>query len=69
MTDKFVDLHIHTNFSDGSLSPAGVVRMAHRIKLAAIAITDHDMTGGIKPAVAEGKNIGIEVIPGIEISC
>ncbi len=69
MTEKFVDLHIHTNYSDGSYSPAEVVRMAHKIKLAAIAITDHDMTGGIKEAVDEGKKTGIEIIPGIEISC
>ncbi len=69
MTDKLVDLHIHTNYSDGSYAPAEIVRMAKKAKLSAIAITDHDITGGIKEAVAEGEKAGVEIIPGVELSC
>ena len=64
-----IDLHLHTNYSDGSLCPAEVVRRASRIPLKAIAITDHDTISGVEEALAEGRALGIEVIPGIELSC
>lgn len=63
-----VDLHVHTTASDGSFSPAAVVELAARSGLAAIAITDHDTVDGCAEAVATGKKLGIEVLPGIEIS-
>ncbi|MFS0727752.1 PHP domain-containing protein [Paenibacillus sp. 1P07SE] len=62
------DLHVHTNASDGLLSPASVVRRAQRAGLAAIAITDHDTMAGVREALQEGKRSGILVIPGVEIS-
>ncbi len=63
-----IDLHVHTNMSDGSFSPAEVVRLAAQRSLKAIAITDHDTLAGIAEAQAEGSRIGVEVITGVEIS-
>lgn len=64
----YVDLHVHSNASDGTLSPEEVVRLAARSGLLAIALTDHDTTAGISCAVREGSLCGVEVIPGIEVS-
>lgn len=62
------DLHIHTNFSDGCLSPEDIVRRAHEAGLTVIAITDHDNVEGIPRAMAEARISGISLIPGIEFS-
>jgi predicted metal-dependent phosphoesterase TrpH len=62
------DLHAHTTASDGLLHPRELVRLAHRLRLAAVAITDHDTVDGVKEALDEGKKLGIEVVPGVEIS-
>ncbi len=63
-----VDLHIHTTASDGTYSPAEVVRRAKRLGFKAIAITDHDTVEGIREAQEEGKRIGLEVLAGIELN-
>jgi predicted metal-dependent phosphoesterase TrpH len=63
-----VDLHLHTTASDGVLSPSEIVRYAKAKGLQAIAITDHDTVDGCEEGLSEGKRIGFEVIPGIEIS-
>jgi predicted metal-dependent phosphoesterase TrpH len=63
-----IDLHVHTNMSDGSLSPAEVVRRSAEKGLQAIAITDHDTVAGIAEAQAEGFRGGVEVISGVEMS-
>jgi len=63
-----IDLHIHTKFSDGTLSPEQVVNKAIQLNLSAIAITDHDTTEGIYPALKKAKSTSLEVIPGIELS-
>ncbi len=65
---KYVDLHLHTTASDGVMSPSGIVRYAKTRNLQAIAVTDHDTIEGLEEAMAEGKTIDFEVIPGIEIS-
>jgi len=65
---KKVDLHVHTNKSDGTFSPEEAVDYACTLGLSAIAITDHDTVLGIQPAMVRGDKYGIEVIPGIEIS-
>lgn len=65
---KYADLHVHTTASDGTVSPSGVVELAFGVGLAAIAITDHDTVSGISEAQKAGAELGIEVIPGIEIS-
>lgn len=63
-----IDLHIHTTASDGTATPAEAVRMAHELGLSAIAITDHDTVSGCAEAMAEGKTLGLEVVPGVELS-
>ncbi len=65
---KTVDLHVHSNKSDGSFSPAGLVDYALEKGLSAFALTDHDTTAGIKEAQEAASGRGIEVIPGIEFS-
>lgn len=64
----YIDLHIHTTASDGSLTPSQVVCYAKEKGLKAIAITDHDTIEGNEEAIKEGKREGIEVVPGVEIS-
>lgn len=68
MTNKFCDLHIHTTRSDGTLSPAEVVRAAKNAGIVCLAMTDHDTVSGIDEAIQEGMSLGVEVIPGVEIS-
>ena len=63
-----IDLHVHTNASDGTFDPAGAVRLAHAEGLSAIAVTDHDTVTGYFEAAAEGEKLGVEIVPGIEIS-
>ncbi|MFC1732291.1 PHP domain-containing protein [candidate division KSB1 bacterium] len=65
---KKIDLHIHTYYSDGDCSPSDVVRMAYKQAVSTIAITDHDTVSGLEEAITEGKRLGVEVIPGIEIT-
>ena len=64
----YVDLHAHSTASDGSRSPADVVREAKRVGLSAIALTDHDTLDGIPEAVAAGTELGVRVVPGVELS-
>ena len=63
-----IDLHLHTTHSDGSLSPAEVLRLAHKAGVTALAITDHDIVSGIPEALVVGAELGIEIISGVEIS-
>jgi hypothetical protein len=63
-----IDLHLHTTHSDGSLPPAEVLALAHKAGVTALAITDHDIVSGLPEALEAGARLGIEVIPGIEIS-
>ncbi len=65
---RYVDLHTHTTFSDGTFTPEELILHAKDIKLAAVAITDHDTVDGIPYAIEAGKKYDIEVIPGIEIA-
>src|SRR2546430_4626280 len=68
VASKWIDLHCHSTASDGTLPPAEVIRLAVRSGLSAIALTDHDTIGGIAEAAAEAKNVGVDFLPGIEIS-
>lgn len=63
-----IDLHIHSTFSDGTMSPTELVELAKFKKLKVISITDHDTMAGVEEAIVAGVNAGIEVIPGLEIS-
>ena len=62
------DLHTHTNFSDGFYSPAELLKKAKKNGIGIISITDHDSVTGVKEARKISDRIGIEVIPGLEIS-
>ena len=63
-----IDLHLHTTHSDGSLRPAEVLELAKQADVSTLAITDHDITTGIPEAIATGRDLGIDIIPGVEIS-
>jgi 3',5'-nucleoside bisphosphate phosphatase len=64
----FADLHIHTRYSDGSLGPEDIVRIAGERGLCCISITDHDSVAGIDEAIKSGEKYNVEVITGVEIS-
>ena len=63
------DLHSHSYYSDGELSPYELVKMAKNANLEYFALTDHDCLMGISEAIEAGKELGITVITGIELSC
>ena len=65
---KFADLHLHTNFSDGTYSPEEMVAQAKRFELSAIALTDHDTVEGCAPTEQACRAHGIEFIPGSELT-
>lgn len=67
MTSR-VDLHTHSTASDGTYSPSELARLAKEKGLAAIALTDHDSDDGVREFMDECERLGIEGIPGIEIS-
>ena len=62
------DLHMHSNSSDGILSSDELVKRAKEKNIDIIAITDHDTIAGIDLAIKSGKELGVKVIPGIELS-
>jgi 3',5'-nucleoside bisphosphate phosphatase len=63
-----IDLHTHSHLSDGTTSPADVVREAAAAGLTTVALTDHDTTAGWGEARVAAAEWGIELVPGIEIS-
>ena len=63
-----IDLHLHTTASDGTASPAQTVQTARELGLTAIAVTDHDTVSGVNEALATGAALGVEVVPGVEVS-
>lgn len=63
-----IDLHTHTQFSDGFFSPADLIKKAKKNGIDIIGITDHDTVNGINEAFETGKKYDVEVIPGVEIS-
>jgi predicted metal-dependent phosphoesterase TrpH len=64
----FIDLHSHTNASDGTLTPAELVAMATHIRLAALSITDHDTFAGYEVALPLAKAAGLDLMRGIELN-
>jgi predicted metal-dependent phosphoesterase TrpH len=62
------DLHLHTTHSDGALTPEQLVAKAREAGLATIAITDHDNVAALDEAMAYGNRVGVEVVPGLELS-
>jgi predicted metal-dependent phosphoesterase TrpH len=65
---NYVDLHIHSTFSDGTLTPTEIVQQASRHGLRAIALADHDNIDGIPEATHAAQKIGLEVLTGVELS-
>ncbi len=63
------DLHIHSNFSDGTFSPTEVAETAAKVGLTIIALTDHDEVGGLEEAIKAGEKLGVRVLSGVEMSC
>ena len=61
------DLHLHSDYSDGTFSPTEVVKRAKRLGLAAISLTDHDTLAGL-PEAMEAAGPGLEVVPGVEMT-
>jgi predicted metal-dependent phosphoesterase TrpH len=62
------DLHLHTHYSDGTESPFEVVARAAKLHLNVVAVTDHDTLEGVAEAMEAGRNFGVEVVPGVEIT-
>ena len=65
---RVADLHLHTCYSDGTFTPAELVREAHTRGLSTIAVTDHDTVDSVPEAAATARALGVELIPGIELS-
>ncbi|MFR8034039.1 MAG: PHP domain-containing protein [Lachnospiraceae bacterium] len=71
---KIIDLHVHSNHSDGTLCPSELVELAYEMGLSAFALTDHDTVSGVEEAVKTAKRLEaakrypMQVIPGIEVS-
>ena len=67
-----IDLHVHSNCSDGTLTPTEVVQLAYKTGLSAIALTDHDTVSGIAEAKEAARQYAtaapLQVISGTEIS-
>ena len=63
-----IDLHVHSDYSDGSFSPEELAQEAVRNQVTAFALTDHDTLDGVREAMEAGRRYGIQVIPGIELS-
>lgn len=63
-----IDLHTHSNASDGTQPPAGVIEAAVGAGLTTVALTDHDTTSGWAEAAAAAREAGIDFVPGVEIS-
>lgn len=68
MQDLHFDLHSHSTASDGSLSPSELVRHAHAQGVDVLALTDHDVTAGLDEASQVAQELGLHLIPGVEIS-
>jgi predicted metal-dependent phosphoesterase TrpH len=65
---RLIDLHAHTTASDGTLSPIELVRLAKRQGLSVLAVTDHDTLAGIPEALGEGERVGLQIVPGVEVT-
>ena len=66
--EKFCDLHTHSTYSDGTLTPAQIIALAQKKKLCAIALTDHNTVAGLPEFVAAAEGSTVEAVPGVEFS-
>jgi len=65
---RYIDLHLHSHYSDGVLAPAELIRLASEKNLAAVAICDHDNIEAADEAIAAADRSGIEILSGVELS-
>ncbi len=63
-----IDLHTHSHESDGTFTPSEVVRRAAELGLDVVALTDHDTTSGLEEASEAAREVGVELVPGVEFS-
>jgi predicted metal-dependent phosphoesterase TrpH len=63
-----IDLHTHSDESDGTFTPSEVVRRAAELGLDVVALTDHDTTAGLEEAGEAAREVGVELVPGVEFS-
>ncbi len=63
-----IDLHAHTTASDGVLPPEEFVRLAKDCGVSVLAVTDHDTLAAIPAAMAEGARVGVQSVPGAEVT-
>lgn len=68
MISSGIDLHVHTCFSDGALSPDELIDMAVVLGISTVAIADHDTVAGVATGIMAGHQRGIEVMPAVELS-
>lgn len=69
MTDtRMIDMHVHSSASDGTFAPSDLLAEAKKAGLCAMALTDHDTMDGIEEAQQAANELGIELVPGVEIS-
>ena len=68
MMKTFCDLHIHSTCSDGTLTPAELIRMAEELGLGAVALCDHNTVAGLPEFLAAGAECAVEAVPGVEFS-
>lgn len=66
---KNADLHTHSYFSDGELSPTQLVQLAKKRRLKYFALTDHNSVKGVREAIRAGKKYSVNVIPAVEVVC
>ncbi|MCF6271494.1 MAG: PHP domain-containing protein [Melioribacteraceae bacterium] len=63
-----IDFHMHTTYSDGHFTPFELIKKVREHNIDIISITDHDSVNGLEEAIGIGKDLGVEVIPGVELS-
>jgi predicted metal-dependent phosphoesterase TrpH len=64
-----IELQSHSTVSDGQLAPAEVVAQAWEAGVTTLALTDHDAVAGVEEATEAAKQLGVELVPAIEMSC
>lgn len=69
LPEPVIDLHTHSNVSDGSEVPARIPELAAAAGCSAVALTDHDSLAGLAEAAASATRVGVELVPGCEVSC
>lgn len=68
MGKNWFDLHLHSCFSDGRLSPVDLIGECKRKGMEVVALTDHESVKGVPGAISAGQRLGVKVVPGIEFS-